>query len=195
MCATTTEHDRAITVAVTCCALLLAACGSGSPANSSLQSAAGSNSSQAQIHNQSLRFARCMRATNVPTFPDPPGNGSYGVKSLARQSNGNTISINGVSVNTPAFRTAMAKCQQYLPSSPAPPTASQLTTIRALAVTWAKCMRGHGLPRFGDPTITADGRRTMHGEFDIGSPAYYAARRACDPGLNRSMAAAGFSER
>jgi hypothetical protein len=52
-------------------------------------------------------------------------------------------------------------------------------------------MRSHGLPHFGDPTITANGHRVMHGQFDIGSPAYYAARNACDPRLNRSMTSAG----
>jgi hypothetical protein len=131
-----------------------------------------------------------MRTDGVPNFPDPPGDGGYGVKSFAQQSNGKTVSINGVSVSAPAFRLAMATCSQYLPQPPAPPT-SQLAKIRALMVTWAKCMRSHGLPNFGDPTVTADGHRIMHGEFNIGSPAYYSARTACDPQLNRSMAAAG----
>jgi len=131
-----------------------------------------------------------MRVNGVPNFPDPPGNGSYGVKSFAQQSNGRTMSINGVPVSAPAFRLARAKCNGYLPQPPTP-TTSELPTIRALMVTWAKCMRNHGLPDFGDPTITADGHRIMHGHFNIGSPAYYAARQACDPQLNRSMAAAG----
>jgi hypothetical protein len=93
-------------------------------------------------------------------------------------------------VNAPAFRSALAKCNSYLPQPPAPAT-SELATIRALMVTWAKCMRNHGLPHFGDPTITADGRRIMHGQFTIGSPAYYSARQTCDPQMNRSMEAAG----
>jgi hypothetical protein len=174
-------------------AIVLAACGSTSVRVSSTAGNADSNLSQTdqtQIHSESLRFARCMRADAVPNFPDPPGNGSYGVKSFAQQSNGRTMSINGAPVGAPAFRSALAKCNQYLPHPPAPKT-YQLATIRGLMVTWAKCMRSHGLPRFGDPAITADGRRIMHGQFDIGSPAYYAARQACDPQLNRSMTAAG----
>ncbi len=131
-----------------------------------------------------------MRSSGVPNFPDPPGNGSYGVKSLAQQSGGKTIAINGVSVNAPAFRSAMASCNRYLPQPPTPRT-SELTEIRALTLKWAKCIRSHGLPHFGDPTITANGHRIMHGQFTIGSPAYYAARSACDPQLNRSIAAAG----
>jgi hypothetical protein len=173
--------------------ITLAACGSSSPKSSSSSGSADSNSSQtnqSQIHGESLRFARCMRANGVPSFPDPPGNGSYGVKSFAEQSNGRTMSINGVPVSAPAFRTAMAKCSRYLPEPPAP-TTFQLAKVRALMVTWAKCIRSHGLPHFGDPTITSDGRRITHGQFNIGSPAYYAARQACDPELNRSMAAAG----
>jgi hypothetical protein len=167
--------------------MVIAGCGSssrGSPRRS------GSSSSQALRNNESVRFARCVRAHGVSNFPDPPGNGSYGVKSFAQQSNGRTMSVDGVSVSTPAFRFAMANCNQYLPQAPAP-TISQLARIRALMVTWAKCMRSHGLPHFGDPTITANGHRVMHGQFDIGSPAYYAARNACDPQLNRSMTSAG----
>jgi hypothetical protein len=131
-----------------------------------------------------------MRANRVPNFPDPTGNGVGIMGELMKAPNGQTISVNGVSVNSPAFRSAMANCHQYLPQPPAP-TASQLAKIRALMVTWAKCMRSHGLPDFGDPTITADGHRIMHGEFNGDSPAYNAARQACDPQLNRSMAAAG----
>lgn len=171
----------------------LAGCGSNSPKSTGSSGTADSNSSQtnqSQIHSESLRFARCMRATGVPSFPDPPGNGGYGVKSFAQQSNGRTMSINGVPVAAPAFGIAMATCSRYLPGPPAP-TTSQLAKIRALMVTWAKCIRSRGLLHFGDPTITSDGRRIMHGQFNIGSPAYYAARQACDPELNRSMAAAG----
>jgi hypothetical protein len=174
-------------------ATALAACGSSSPKSSSSSGSADSSSSQtnqSQVHTESLRLARCMRANGVANFPDPPGNGSYGVKSFAQQSNGRTMSINGVPVSAPAFRRAMAKCSRYLPEPPAP-TTSQLAKVRALMVMWAKCLRSNGLPHFGDPTITADGRRIMHGQFNIGSPAYYAARQACDPQLNRSMVAAG----
>jgi hypothetical protein len=174
-------------------AIAVAACGSNSPQGSSSSGSANSNFSQtnqSQIHSESLRFARCMRVNGVPNFPDPPGNGSYGVKSFAEQSNGRTISINGVPVSAPAFHSASSKCNQYLPEPPAP-TTTQLAKVRALTVKWARCMRSHGLPHFGDPTITADGRRIMHGQFNIGSPAYYAARQACDPQLNRAMAAVG----
>jgi hypothetical protein len=52
---------------------------------------------------------------------------------------------------------------QLVPAAATPPATSELATIRALMVTWAKCMRNHGLPHFGDPTITADGHRIMHG--------------------------------
>jgi hypothetical protein len=109
-----------------------------------------------------------MRTNGVPNFPDPPGNGSYGVKAFAQQSNGRTVSVNGVPLSAPAFRSALEKCNRYLPQPP-PPTTSQLATIRALMVTWAKCMRHRGLPQFGDPTIAADGHRIMHGQFNIGS--------------------------
>jgi hypothetical protein len=173
-------------------AVIIAACGSSAGAPSGTPGAGSTSTSSigAQQHQESLRFARCVRAHGVPHFPDPPDDGSYGVKSFAEQPGGKTISVAGVSVGAPAFRSAMTRCSGYLPLQAAP-TTSQLSKIRALTVRWAKCIRAHGLPHFGDPTITADGHRIMHGQFAIGSPAYYAARNACDPKLNRSMAATG----
>jgi hypothetical protein len=180
----------AVALVFAACALAIAACGSSSPSSPSSPGGTGTQPSQTQILDESLRFTRCVRAAGVPNFPDPPSSG-YGVKSFAQPSStGETMSINGVSVSAPAFRSAMARCHQYLPLPPVP-TSPQLARIRALMVTWAKCMRSHGLPGFGDPTITADGHRIMHGDFVMGSPAYYAARQACDPQLHRSMAAAG----
>lgn len=170
--------------------LVIAACGNtaGSSSSSGPAQTAAYSSIQTQQHNESLRFARCMRSDGVPNFPDPPGNGSYGVKEFAQQASGKTMSIDGVPVNAPAFRSAMSKCSQDLPQRPVP-TSAQLPKIRALMVRWAKCIRGHGVPGFGDPTITADGRRIIHGQFTI--PALLTARKTCDPRLNRWMAAAG----
>lgn len=88
--------------AVLAAAMVIAACGSTTPSHSDSTSASGNASSgsvSTQIHNESVSFSRCVRANGVPNFPDPPGNRAYGLKSFAQQSNGETLSINGVSVN------------------------------------------------------------------------------------------------
>jgi hypothetical protein len=165
-------------------ATAIAACGSNSPRS---LSSSDSNAAQAQIaevHNESLRFARCIRANGVPNFPDSPGNGSYGLKSFAQQSNGETLSINGVPVSAPAFRSAMVTCHQYLPQPP-PPTATDLARARAQAVKYGQCMRGRGI-NIPDPQIgPGPGGHGIGRQIDIppgmtqSSPAFEAANQTC----------------
>jgi hypothetical protein len=150
----------------------------------SLSGSLGSNSSESQIHNQSLRFSRCVRANGVPNFPDPPANGGYGLKSFVQQSNGKTVSINDVSVNAPAFRSAMAKCQQYVPQPPVP-AASQLAQQRAKAVQFGRCMRSHGI-NIPDPQAgPGPGGHGIGVRIDVppgmtqNSPAFVAADQTC----------------
>jgi hypothetical protein len=65
-----TKHGRMTAVAVTCCALMLFAYGSSSPRGPRSSGGVGFNSSQTQIHNESLRFARCARQRR-PELPRP----------------------------------------------------------------------------------------------------------------------------
>ncbi len=178
----------ALAVLALATAMVLAACGSSSPARSSTLSGSGSSPGSAQMHDDAVRFAVCMRADGVPSFPDPAGNGIGIVGAIMKASNGSPISVNGVSVNSPAFRSAMANCHQYLPQ-PAAPTPTQRARMQALMLTWARCMRAHGF-HMSDPVITADGHRQWTGG-STDSPVYHTARNACDPQLRRPMSAAG----
>ena len=61
-------------------------------------------------------------------------------------------------------------------------------------VTWAKCMRSHGLPDFPDPTFTAHGiRMAIRGgpgsDLNPQSPAFQAAQKACQSKLPGKIAA------
>jgi hypothetical protein len=166
----------------------IAACGSTSPTHSSSASASGgvsSNSNQAQIHNQSVAFSRCVRTHGVSNFPDPPTNGGYGLKSFAQQSNGRTMSINGVSVSAPAFRSAMVHCNRYLPEGP-PATSAGLAYSRAAAVRYGRCMRSHRI-NIPDPTVQAGpGGHGIGVRVDIptgmtqNSPAFVNADQYCE---------------
>ncbi|MGH2876455.1 MAG: hypothetical protein ACRDLV_09405, partial [Solirubrobacteraceae bacterium] len=111
-------------------AIIVAACG-GSHATHARKSAEASSD---------IKFARCMRANGVPSFPDSGG-------AVQSSQNGQTMSINGVSVNSPAFESAQQKCQHYIsaPSSPA-----EQAKFRQEILKVARCMRAHGIKAFPD---------------------------------------------
>jgi hypothetical protein len=168
-------------------AAVLAACGSGSPKGASTGSSSaggsGPGTNQTRIHSESLRLSRCMRADGVPNFPDPPAGGGFGVKSFAQQSRGKTVSIDGVPVSGPAFRSAIAKCQHYMPQRP-PPTNSQLTLHRAEAVQYGRCMRAHKI-NIPDPKIEPESggigvRIDIPAGMTQNSPAFKAADQTCE---------------
>lgn len=182
-----TGTGRLALAATLAAAAVIAGCGAASPSRSNSTIASGSaspNSIQTQIHDQSLAFSRCVRGNGVPNFPDPPVDGGYGLKSFAQQSDGETLSINGVSVNAPAFRAAMTKCHQYLPQQPAPTTAN-LEQQRVAAVRYGQCMRDHGI-NIADPKVAPGaGGKGIEVRVDIpsgmtqNSPAFVAADRQC----------------
>jgi hypothetical protein len=103
-------------------------------------SAAGSGAAQPQ--SGALRFATCMRANGVSSFPDPAAGGGVQFPIPA-----------GTNPEAPAFQAARAKCQKYLggglpgPGSTTHPSAQTLSKL----VRIARCMRAHGVPQFPDP--------------------------------------------
>lgn len=72
--------------------------------------------------------------------------------------------------------------------SPSPAPHSTPTNPAAMALTYSKCMRGHGIKDFPDPTIKANGNGSSIGlglrggknsDLNPQSPAFQAAARAC----------------
>ncbi len=89
-----------------------------------------------------VAFARCMRASGVPNFPDPQPGGGF------------LFSVTGLDRSSPAFRAAQIKCRRLLPSGGPPvPGSTTHPSARTLAklVGIAQCMRRHGVPDFPDP--------------------------------------------
>jgi hypothetical protein len=172
------------TAAALAAATTIAACGSNgsrSPTTSSAQTGlAASTSSSSNSTSSTVAFSRCVRANGVPNFPDLGSNG------MLIQGNGQTVSVNGVSVNAPAFLTAKAKCQKYLATRTVPSAGQQAQQI-ARTTNFARCMRGHGVPNFPDPKITigtnGNGMVDLRGaELNFDSPAFKAAAKACGGG-------------
>ncbi|MGH3262799.1 MAG: hypothetical protein ACRDNS_12450, partial [Trebonia sp.] len=138
-------------------AILVAACGGSHPTHTR-KSADGS---------RSIRFARCMRANGVPGFPDS------GAEVQFSQS-GKTVSIDGVSVSSPAFQSAQQKCEHYISSGA--PSAAQQAKFKQEILKVARCMRAHGVSDYPDSgTWTGPNPNPQ-------SPAFKAAAKKCGTG-------------
>src|SRR5262249_12847307 len=87
----------------------------------------------------------------------------------------------GLDVNSPQFKSAMRACRSLDPNGGRPDPQVQAKEVeRALA--FARCMRSHGVPKFPDPKISADGgmRRVIGGSgVKPASPPFKAAERTC----------------
>lgn len=145
--------------------LLLVAAGCGGPKP---PAAAGGGSSSALA--QFEAYATCMRSHGIPDFPDPtsiPGGG------VSFQINGGPGS--DLNRSNSRFVAAGKVCRRLLPGegqAPAPLSPQRI----AAEVSWARCMRLHGLPGFPDPNSQG---AFDSSKFDESSPAFQAAGSAC----------------
>jgi hypothetical protein len=139
--------------ALVCVALAVAGCGgSSSPSVAHISSAKGASSassesggspqeSRASLQQAMIAFAKCMRASGVPNFPDPDSGGGFPRRV-------------GINLGSPLSKAAWAKCHKLLPEGPGsgPPPSPQ-TLARFLKI--AQCMRKNGVPDFPDPRTSA----------------------------------------
>jgi hypothetical protein len=109
------------------CCVLIAACGG----TASIPGGAAASGGPL------LKYAQCMRAHGVPSFPDP-------------RATGGLVIPNSINTDSPAFRSAQLACGRLAQPPSSPPGASQSRKLQLL--TLAKCMRAHGVPSFSDPT-------------------------------------------
>jgi hypothetical protein len=156
-------------------AAALAACGSSSPTRSTAATGSGANAASS-----ALAFSKCMRANGVPNFPDLGSNGTL----LLGNGNGQTVSVNGVSVDAPAYRAARTRCQRYMLTHTAASASQQAQQIAA-GLKFARCMRSHGVPSFPDPKVISSSGGNQQVELpgvNTQSPAFQAAAKACGGG-------------
>jgi hypothetical protein len=130
-----------------------------------------------------------MRSHGVSSFPDPDGTG--GISKLrvvaARQA------------NPTRFNSADSACSHLLPASGSlgpPETAQQQRTQLADELSFARCMRSHGVSRFPDPT--AQGQLTVEmveaQGIDVHSPAVLRAVQKCLPASHGALTPAKVRE-
>ena len=118
----------------------LSACGSSSPTSTS----STSQSAQSFI-SKAYQFSACMRDHGVTNFPDP---------TVTHNGSGQQIAIRDVGPNAPGFKTASKACAGILPQPSKADLAAQAAQQRAHAqdlLSFAHCMRDHGINGFPDP--------------------------------------------
>jgi hypothetical protein len=118
-------------------------------------------------HAGALAFARCMRSHGVPSYPDPTASG------LVKES------LQQLGVSSSRFQSASSACTHLLPNGGSRPSAAEVARVRAQALQFSACVRGHGVPGFPDPG--SDGRIPDPATVGInqGSPKFEAANHAC----------------
>ncbi len=167
--------------------LLAAGCGGGS--SPGVASGGGSTPPTATTtQNGLLAFSQCMRSNGVPSFPDPQRFVGGNVK----------LTIHQFGTSSPRFQAALNVCNHLLPTGPGgtQETAQKQRTQLADELSFARCMRSHGLARFPDPT--AQGELTVEmvraQGIDVHSPAVLHVVQACLPASHGALTPARVRE-
>jgi len=164
-------------------ALLMAACGGGSPAgvaslgsttSTSGATAAGGNSGSppsAALEAAQLAYGKCMRAHGVVNFPDPNVGGGYPGGYMKN-----------IQQNSPSYVNGTKDCRPLADAAQmAPWTKAQMAAHDAMMLKISVCMRAHGITNFPDPSSTGGfSVPTGSGGFDMSSPQYVAAAKKCN---------------
>lgn len=173
-------------VAVAAFSLLAAGCGGGGSGSPGIASVAASTTAATTTTatNGLLAFSQCMRSHGVPNFPDPQhyagGNAKLTIHNLQPSS------------------AALNACNYLLPTNGggSGQTAQQLRVQLADELSFAKCMRSHGVARFPDPT--AQGQLSVEmvqaQGIDVHSPAILHVVQTCLPASHGGLTAAKVRE-
>ena len=170
-------------VAVAAFALLAAGCGGGgSPGVANVAtSSTTATTTTATTQNELVAFSHCMRANGVPGFPDPQRLAGGSLK----------LTIMRAGSGAPHFQTAMSACNHLLPNrgDSSQETAQQRRTRLADELSFARCMRSHGVARFPDPTAQGELSVEMVQAqgIDVRSPAILHSVQACLPASHGAL--------
>jgi len=118
---------------------------------------------------QKIAFAQCVRGHGVPNYPDPNASG----QTILRES---STGVDGT-INSSLLPAADKACQHLLPRVSPAEAQQRFTQL----LSFAQCIRGHGVPDFPDPTRTSGGAvLNINGlVINIFSSQFQAAERAC----------------
>jgi hypothetical protein len=173
-------------VAVASFSLLAAGCGGGgSPRVASVASSTTAATTTTQ--NGLVAFSRCMRSNGMPTFPDPQRVGGRSLK----------LTVQRLAASNPRFQAAQRACNHLLPNGGSGPqeAAQQQRTQLADMLSFARCMRSHGVIRFPDPTAQGLTVEMVQAQgIDVHSPAVLHVVQACLPASHGALTPAKVRE-
>jgi hypothetical protein len=171
-------------VALAAFALLAAGCGGGGSA-SGVASVASTTTAAATATtgNGLLAFSACMRSNGAPV-PDPQRFVGGNVK----------LTLQRLGSGGPHFKAALSACNHLLPNSgPGSQETAQQTRARlADELSFARCMRSHGVARFPDPTAQGDlsVERVRAQGIDVHAPTVLHVVQACLPASHGALTVA-----
>lgn len=121
-----------------------------------------------------MKFAQCMRANGVSSFPDPDASGELTIHGVANGSS--------VDPSSAAFQQAISACKNLEPSGFMGHTRS--APQQEAALKFAQCMRANGVPDFPDPTpngpiIDTTRIPSMAGKDPRSDPGFNVAKDKC----------------
>jgi len=112
-----------------------AAADTGSNTTTAARTSTASHTSTVTPREKAVKFSECMRSNGVNDFPDPNASGQF--------------PSYGVSVSKAVWTEAVAACKALQP--PGSLNAHLTPTQFSAALTFAQCVREHGVPDFPDP--------------------------------------------
>jgi hypothetical protein len=174
-------------IAVSGLSLAVVGCGGGNTAG---VASVGSSATAATTTAQSgaAAFVHCMRSHGIPNWPDPMSGGGFD-KSKLRQLGVSPTRIRAIQDGP---------CNHLLPDVGSAPqeTAQQKAAHQADALSFARCMRNHGVARFPDPT--AQGRLSVEmvqaQGIDVHSPSVLHVVQVCLPASHGALTPAKVRE-
>lgn len=170
-----TARTAAAIIAAAGLALPAAGCGGSSGRQvaqlGSTATPRGSSNPPAQ-ETGALSFARCMRSSGVPRYPDPNGSGAL-VKKSPQQ----------LGVSNSKYRAAANACARLLPNIAGPHGLSpaQVQQLAEGMRSFARCMRSQGVSSWPDPSTDSEGAAVFYlqGKIDMNAPQIVTKIRAC----------------
>lgn len=158
-------------------ALVAAGCGGGGGSPGVASNASSTTTATTSQQDRAVVFAHCMRSNGLPNWPDAG-------KPTPQQ----------LGVSKAHFQAAVGACSHLLPNggNASQETAQQQRTRLADELSFAKCMRSHGLAHFPDPTAQGDLSVDMVQAqgIDVHSPAVLGVVQACLPASHGALTAA-----
>jgi hypothetical protein len=122
---------------------------------------------------KAVKFAECMRANGVSTFPDPDASGAFTIETIA---NGSLVDTSSM-----AFTRAVTACEDLEPAGFYGET--RRPEQQEAALEFAQCIRDNGVKDFPDPAIDeplVDTNRIPSSATPRGMDILNAAMQKCD---------------